>query len=81
MVEPETLAESIRRKILENKIDALKGFSDCDTTEVSSSNARPNICALAATTNLTTNPLLPVCIALAVAVVVLAMLLLTHVIH
>ena len=81
MVEEETLAESIRRKILENKVEALKGFSDCETTEISSSHGRPITLSLAVPAGLRTNPLLPVCLGLAITVFVLAMVLLMHSLH
>jgi hypothetical protein len=81
MVEKETLSESIRRKVLENKVQALNTLSDCETTEVSGSHMRTKNLSSAATMNLSANPLLPVCIGLAIALVALFMFFLMRGIH
>jgi hypothetical protein len=81
MSDKESLSDSIRRKVAERQSDALKAISECETTEVSASHARPKALAVAAVMNPGANPLLPVCIGLAVMVVVLLMLLLMKGMH
>jgi hypothetical protein len=79
MNEGETLAESIRRKVGEKKAEVQKSFSECETTEVSASQMQRRQSAAVAQLSLPANPLIPVCIALAIAVVILGVLLLSHV--
>ena len=81
MSEKESLSDSIRRKVAEKQNEALKAISECETTEVSASHSRPRSLAAAAAMAPSVNPLLPVCISLAIMVVVLFMLLLARGIH
>jgi hypothetical protein len=81
MSEIESLSDSIRRKVAEKQAEAMKAISDCETTEVSSSHARPKSLAVAAAISPTINPLLPVCIGLTMMVVVLLMLLFLKTLH
>jgi hypothetical protein len=82
MDEAETLAESIRRKVSEKKAEVQKSLSECDTTEVSASQMQLRQSGAVANLNLAANPLLPMCIVLAAAVVILSVLLLVaHIGH
>lgn len=82
MAEFESLSDSIRRKVSEKKAEAQRSMSECDTTEVSASQMQLRQSATVANLGLRSNPLLPMCIALSLAVLILSTLLfLSHLGH
>jgi hypothetical protein len=78
MTDKETMAEFIRRKVTDKKGDRSLPISDCQTTEVSASQATLNNSSqifTGAVVRLVANPLLPVCIGLSIVIVILMVLL------